>query len=170
MSTKDFSSIQETTIAKYLNWSTVSGSGATPFHKGDVYSSTWLGECKTRMKSSKTIVVYMSHLTKISNEAMFDRKKSVLFVDDGSQLLPCTWAVFYPQSIFPISNSICCIKVNDQLNINEKTVTFEHSKLRSLYETLIKKFKHVVFVLDWKAKQICLAPISEFKYISEVMQ
>ena len=170
MSTKDFSSIQETNIANYLNWAVVSGSGARPFHKGDVYSAAWLGECKTRMKSSTTVIIYLSHLLKISNEAMFNRKNSVLFVDDGSQQVSSTWAVFYPQSIFPISRSVCCVKVNNQVNVNDKTVTFEHSKLKSLYEVLIKKFEHIVFVINWKDKQICLAPISEFKYISEVVK
>lgn len=170
MNTKDFSGIQEKAVANYLNWNRVSGSGARPFNKGDVYSDKWLGECKTHMKSSDSIVIYYSHLAKISNEAMFSNRKSVLIVDNGSQLLPCTWSCFYSQAIMPLPKSTYCIKINNQLNVNDKTISFNHTKLRSLYDTLVKKYIHVVFVVTWQDKQICLCPISEFKYISEVVK
>ena len=42
MSTKDFSSVQEHSIANSLGWKVVSGSGARNFHPGDIVSESGL--------------------------------------------------------------------------------------------------------------------------------
>lgn len=93
MSTKDFSSVQEKRIAECLGWEVVTGSGARNFHKGDVYSNEWLGECKTHMTLTEKIQFRKDHWDKICKEAIGCHKTPVLFTDNGSQDLKHTWCL-----------------------------------------------------------------------------
>ena len=94
MATKDYSSKQESMVAKYLGWKTVVGSGARDFHYGDLIDLEWLGECKTHMKKQDRIVFYKKHWEKLPEEAMFHHKNPVLIVDDGTQRINKTYCLF----------------------------------------------------------------------------
>lgn len=94
MSTKDFSNAQEHMIAKYLGWKVVSGSGARPFHVGDVWSDEWLGECKTHVKVGDKVTFYAQHWRKICREADSCMKKPILITDFGTQQPEDTFVVF----------------------------------------------------------------------------
>ena len=67
--TKFYSNIQESKIAKYLNWEVVSGSGARDFNPGDIKSDMWLGECKTHEIKQSRILFKKAVWAKISSEA-----------------------------------------------------------------------------------------------------
>lgn len=91
---KQYSSEQEKTIAKYLGWRVVSGSGSRSLYPGDVVSEYWLGECKTHVTPNHSITFNHNVWKKIQKEAAAKFKYPVLFVDDGSQLLQKTWCLF----------------------------------------------------------------------------
>jgi len=94
MSTKEFSSKQESMVADYLGWKTVVGSGARDFHYGDVIELQWLGECKTHMKQKMKITFYQDHWDKIVLESLFHHRNPVLIVDNGTQKLENTYCMF----------------------------------------------------------------------------
>lgn len=94
MSTKDFSQVQENRISKYLGWTRVVASGARPFYPGDIESDEWLGECKTHVDKVSKLAVSYKVWRKIKDESLSKYKFPVLFVDDGSQQIENTWAVF----------------------------------------------------------------------------
>lgn len=93
LATKDYSNKQEELIAKYLGWTRVSASGARDCHPGDIKSEEWLGECKTHTKPIKEIRFLYSQWSKICEEAMTQRRFPVLFVDNGTQVIPGTWCM-----------------------------------------------------------------------------
>jgi len=90
---KSISTQQENMVADYLGWKTVVASGARDFHKGDVVSSEWLGECKTHIKKVDKISFYLSDYLKIFNEAMSKFKKPILICDDGTQTVKGTYVL-----------------------------------------------------------------------------
>lgn len=94
MSTKDFSNAQEHMVAKYLGWKVVSGSGARPFHVGDVWSDEWLGECKTHVKVEDKVTFYAQHWRKICKESDSCMKKPILITDFGTQKSEDTFVLF----------------------------------------------------------------------------
>lgn len=91
--TKYYSSIQENKVAKHLGWSVVSGSGARPFHKADIFNSEFLGECKTHVDKCENIVFKLEHWDKINKEAMSDMKCPILFTDNGTQSIDFTYCL-----------------------------------------------------------------------------
>lgn len=99
MATKDYSSKQESTIARYLGWSVVSGSGSRDCHPGDIQSESWLGECKTHVNPNTKICFIEDVWRKISDEAASKFKYPVLFVDDGSQSVERTWCMYKVSSV-----------------------------------------------------------------------
>ena len=82
---KYYSNKQETTVASYLGWSVVTGSGSRSTLPGDIQSDEWLGECKTHETTGHKIIFYHSVWTKLQDEAISKYKFPALFVDDGSQ-------------------------------------------------------------------------------------
>lgn len=124
MATKDFSKIQESRIADYLDWKVVSGSGARDFYPGDIEGEFWLGECKTHTKPSETVVFYRTHWDKICAEAATKFKYPALFVDCGTQKVNDTWVLFDCRKVMPancelISTSIVKTGVNIRFDIND---------------------------------------------------
>ena len=87
---KECSNRQEETIAKYLGWYKVSGSGSRPCKPGDIYNETWLGECKTHIRFQNSIIFKFKEWDKINEEATSQFKNAVLFVDNGTQLIENT--------------------------------------------------------------------------------
>ena len=66
-----FSNIQEKDVAKKVSGKQSTNSGATPFVKGDVNSSDFLIECKTKMTESDSISIKRGWLEKNEKEALF---------------------------------------------------------------------------------------------------
>ena len=121
--TKFYSSLQEKTIADYLGWSVVSASGARHFEPGDIKSTEWLAECKTHTKETDNIVIDKEVWKKISNEARGKMRKPVLFVDNGTQELKNTWAIFPKRLYYKDDIELISPKFSE----STKKITFKHS-------------------------------------------
>lgn len=121
--TKYYSMRQEQMIADYLGWSAVSASGARPFNPGDIKSSAWLAECKTHTSEIDNITIDKSVWSKISNEATGSMKSPVLFVDNGTQTIEGTWAIFPKRLYFGTKLT----KLSLPYNESSKKITFKHS-------------------------------------------
>lgn len=97
--TKYYSTIQENTIANFLGWKVVAGSGARDLSPGDIIGESFLGECKTHTKTVDNIVFFADVWKKICEEAFSRFKYPALFVDDGTQRIENTWVVTYPHCV-----------------------------------------------------------------------
>ena len=86
-STKYYSSKQEETVAKYLGWGVVSGSGSRAGKPGDISGAHFLGECKTHTQPNQQLLFDKDVWKKLQNEAQSTHRFPVLVVDDGSQKL-----------------------------------------------------------------------------------
>lgn len=82
--TRYYSSKQEKKVAKAVNGKQVANSGATSFHKGDVTTSEWLIECKTKTSACTSFSIKKDWLEK-NKEEMFAMGKaySALAFDFG---------------------------------------------------------------------------------------
>ena len=121
--TKYYSSKQENRIADYLGWSAVSASGARPFNPGDIKSSEWLAECKTHTEVTDTITISKSVWEKLANEARGYMRKPVLFVDNGTQKIENTWAIFPKRLYFGGDLEVIELPIRE----SDKKYTFKHS-------------------------------------------
>ena len=119
-SKKDSSKLQESSIANFLGWKVVSGSGSR-FEPGDISSDNWLGECKTHVEGGHRIEFHKNVWEKIKIEAMSKFKMPVYFVDDGSQSLKHTWVMFKRVN-FPYQTW-----VKTEVIENNKSITFNDS-------------------------------------------
>ena len=82
--TRFYSNRQEKKVAKAVNGRQTANSGATAFQKGDVVSSRFLIECKTKTTDSKSFTVQEEWLLKNEEEAFAMRKdNSALCFDFG---------------------------------------------------------------------------------------
>ena len=139
--TKYYSSLQEKMIADYLGWSVVTASGARHFEPGDIKSSEWLAECKTHTKETDNVVIDKEVWKKIANEARGKMRKPVLFVDNGTQELKNTWAIFPKRLYYHDDIELITPKFRDSI----KKITFKHS-------IFFKEFS--------KINQGCLIPVN----------
>ena len=128
--TKYYSTLQEKRLANYFGWSTVSASGARPFNPGDIKSENWLCECKTFTEPRDCIHIKKSVWEKLRNEAYSQRKRPVLFLDNGTQKPENTYAVF---GYLPFES------FDDPLDLSiresEKQFSFSHSKVSGLLKS-----------------------------------
>lgn len=73
--TRYYSTKQEQAVAKALGGKRTANSGATMFGgKSDVQADQWSIECKTKTKSSDSISIQKSWITKNKEESIFDGK------------------------------------------------------------------------------------------------
>lgn len=83
--TRFYSNKQEKQVAKAIGGRQTINSGATNFSKGDVQSDLFLIECKTKVSSSKSMVIQKDWILKNEEEAFAMRKPySALAIDFGS--------------------------------------------------------------------------------------
>lgn len=75
MNTRKLSNTQEKRIAKNIGGRQVTGSGSTPFLKGDVTTSDLFIEAKTKAKESKSISVKKEWLEKAKEQSYSMRKR-----------------------------------------------------------------------------------------------
>ena len=73
--TRSFSSKQERRVAEALGGRVQPNSGATDFRKGDVEAGSFLVECKTRERPSKSITLRREWFDKLRDEALFEGKR-----------------------------------------------------------------------------------------------
>jgi len=148
MSTKYFSTKQETSVAKYLEWEVVSGSGARDTLPGDVISDEWLGECKTHMVPSETITFELGHWQKIKAEALAKFKNPVLICDNGTQETRNTWCMFSA----------------DYFDLESYIVEHPSVSVRKNFKLKLKDFRrHIVYSFMYDDSQVGVAHISIFK-------
>lgn len=149
---KHYSTIQENTIAKYLGWSVVSGSGARSGHPGDIKSEEWLGECKTHTKTDSKLFVSFNVWDKISDEAQSQFKKPALFVDDGSQQVENTFVLFRPTILNQISEIDLTIKDHSSF-----------SKSLDELNALLQSCTYQFIVIKHGARKFAFMPLPIFK-------
>ena len=157
MSTKDYSSKQESMVASFLGWSTVAGSGAADFHAGDVASSKFLAECKTHETPGSKVTFRQDVWKKISDEAMVFGKLPVLIADDGSQSWRRTYCLVrkpkdmsaFPKDEFFVSEYN--VKYKKQLN-------FDPDKLYAK----MKKNENSLLVVRW-VEDVLLMTLQTFE-------
>ena len=166
MATKDFSSKQEKTLANYLGWDLVSGSGARDFHKGDLKCYLFLGECKTFQTLQKKIVFHKKHWDKIWEEAIQESRYPCLFTDIGTQKVEDTWVLFPIRLIRPGEGTYGLdesshIQCGDAKSGN---IRFDHEALKKEYEYACMSRNLPVIFLGRFAEGIPLGilPVREF--------
>lgn len=161
MATKDYSSKQEKSIASYLGWSVVSGSGARPCHPGDIISDDWLGECKTHISADNSIFFSSDVWKKICDEAIFQHRTPVLFTDDGSQNLKKTWCII---NHFSLDDDWNIVPLGKKFKSN---ISMKHEDLQKLYpsdEIISGSRDKVCYSVDLKGAKVVILPISLFRY------
>lgn len=173
MATKDFSTKQERSIADYLDWEVVPGSGARNFHPGDIRCERFLGECKTHMSESSKIVFYREVWDKIKNEAMSQMKIPVLFVDDGTQKINRTWCLFphgliptwQPNTFFECQSEVFYPSLCSRTNIH-----LDPLKGRSILKDYSMPDYAINYLsMNWNDESICMLPLPMFKDLLEII-
>ena len=154
--TKYYSSIQENRIADYLGWSAVSASGARPFTPGDIKSAKWLAECKTHTSETKRITIDKSVWKKIATEAKGCFRSPVLFVDNGTQELDNTWAIFPKRLYFGDELNTVLLKFSE----TDKKLTFNHA---DFYMAFRPKYTSTIIFID--SESLYIVKIKTFKEI-----
>lgn len=171
MSTKDYSSKQEHLIASSLGWRVVSGSGSRAFHVGDVWSDTWLGECKTHIDPGHTIVFNQSVWKKIRDEAMAKGRYPILFVDDGSQSIDHTWCMIPSYTLPNMAFFLHHLRVHNYPYDVRKNISFKSDalqvELKKLHEPSEAEFGDVFSVILGCPCYICRFDV--FQYFCELM-
>ena len=82
--TRWYSNKQEKKVAKVVNGKQTANSGATAFQKGDVITTDWLIECKTKTKDSNSFTIKEEWLLKNEEEAFaMGKNQSALCFDFG---------------------------------------------------------------------------------------
>lgn len=158
-STKSFSTIQESSIAKYLGWDIVPASGARSFHPGDIQSETWLGECKTHTTETSSILFDIKVWKKLAIEAMSLGKRPVLFVDNGTQRIDSTWVMF-ERVLAPNSLKGYSI-LYDVVDTGRKNIKYNFNNLNKL------KLNHIMST-NWKGVgEVLVLRLSTFKELCE---
>ena len=83
-STRYYSGRQEKKVAKAVSGRRTANSGATAFSKGDVVTTDWLIECKTKTKDCSSFTVKEEWLLKNEEEAFaMGKNNSALVFDFG---------------------------------------------------------------------------------------
>ena len=83
-STRYYSNRQEKKVAKAVCGKRTANSGATPFQKGDVTTTDWLIECKTKTKDCNSFTIKEEWLLKNEEEAFaMGKNNSALCFDFG---------------------------------------------------------------------------------------
>ena len=82
--TRYYSNRQEKKVAKVVGGRKTANSGATPFSKGDVVTTDWLIECKTKTKDCSSFTIKEEWLLKNEEEAFaMGKNNSALCFDFG---------------------------------------------------------------------------------------
>lgn len=166
--TKYYSNRQETSIAEYLGWSVVAGSGARSFHPGDIKSEDFLGECKTHVSLTDTIYLYISVWDKICDEAVSAFRKPALFVDNGSQRINHTWCVV-PKSLLPTHIHVIDIAETASKLIKYSTtrLSFKHDAMKELFSSPSEESQYLVASFKMCNQLAYLMPLTTFHDIYE---
>lgn len=172
--TKYYSSRQEHTIADYLEWSVVSGSGSRAFHPGDIVSDHYLGECKTHMGERDRICCFIDVWKKISDEATSCRKCPILFVDNGTQTVQHTWCVVPYHTICHRScvDVIESSKCDHLFRVSETRVSFSSEMADNYVASLILPDSDTVAALRFTlgAESVVLLKLQDFRKVLMLME
>ena len=155
---KYYSNIQEKLVASMIDGKQVTGSGARPFHYGDVISDEWLVECKTHTEPGHNIYFGADIWSKIQKEAIFHHRMPALVVDEGSQKSQNTWCLIHKHNVDWSTYSLYGTK-----NITTKNITLRNEDLQELYSTLDYS---QLYSFKWNNKEVVILPLERF---SEMM-
>lgn len=147
---KLYSDKQESSIAEFLGWHQVTGSGARPNFVGDIESCDWLGECKTHVEPGHKIVFNFNVWDKLEKEANSRFKEPALFVDDGSQLIENTFVMIklkvWPEGRIPkdCSNK-SSFRFDNETSCRSDYALYEFSRDKSYFIILwLPAFKEMI--------------------------
>lgn len=157
MNTKKFSNEQEKKIADFLGWSLVSGSGARML-PGDIQNEYWLGECKTHIQLQDNIIFYKQHWDKIKSEAQSVFKYPILFVDNGSQRIENTWALF--GDVLAVDEydvvALSDIKIGVNIRFVSKDIKYKYHKLCA------ESDRSILFYSYFGKEKVYILPLQAF--------
>lgn len=157
VNTKLYSSMHESAIAKYLNWSVVSGSGARPCCVADIESEEFLGECKTHIKPQKVYTFVNKVWIKLLGESMFAHRYPALFIDDGHQTFETT-LVAIPQYAVPTENLDSYSVISVVPNSSSVTISIESVESNN---------SNVIYSSKLANSKVYIMPCKTFKAILE---
>lgn len=160
MNKKDYSTLHETTVANFLGWSRVSGSGARPNHPGDIVSEEWLGECKTHIRRGEKIKFEYKVWRKLLDEASSQFKRPAYFSDDGSQSVGTTWVMFLSQDLPKDFLVVQLPEVNQSYSFDG------FSRLKDMRSRIDDtEYSHLVYVIKMRDTYLFLTDLTTFKEI-----
>ncbi len=154
-SNKVFSDKQEKSIADFLDWQQVKGSGARPIVTGDVECDSWLGECKTHTTPDHKIHFDSKIWSKIVDEAAAKFRFAAYFVDDGSQKLNRTWVIFSMLDISHKGKQFAPLPSLLSKRTSMNTLNFSHYELA----------KGAVYKIKLGDSLVLLSDISTFREV-----
>lgn len=163
--TKYYSSIQEDKIARFLGWSTVSGSGARPNRPGDVQSSEdgFLVECKTHMKRH-ACEFKKATWDKIKMEATSMFREPLYITDSGTQWIKDTWAMCQ-SSIVAGHDNVLVKMLPSKLISAKQNISFESYNLKATNEEM-KDFDFCVWEYSFdEHNDVVIMDVVTFKSI-----
>ena len=159
--TKYYSTIQENTIANFLGWKVVSGSGARDLSPGDIIGESFLGECKTHVKPTDTIAFFADVWKKICEEASSRFKYPALFVDNGTQSIEDTWVVTLPHSV----NITRCTKYKLPI-IVDVNISFKLDYLESIVKQINSTYNTITaFSAQLAGTDVVVMRIEDFREV-----
>ena len=166
MSTKDFSSTQESRVAAYLgdDFHVVAASGANPSNPGDVVSENFIIECKTHTTKDYKIIFNHKVWDKIKQEAISQRKTPALVTDDGTQDMAKTWVLMDAKMVPP---TIKKYLATEQIvkHIGKATISVPESELADIYYKRYRDYhSDDVAYIGWDARTlVAIMPIRIFR-------
>lgn len=168
MSTKDFSSTQESRVAAYLgdDFHVVAASGANPANPGDVVSDQFIIECKTHTTKDYKIIFNHKVWDKLKQEAISQRKTPVLVTDDGTQAIEKTWALMDVKMIPPNIKRYLAVEQIVKY-IGKATISVPESELAEIYYKRYRDFgTEDIAYIGWDARTlVAIMPIRIFKEV-----
>ena len=160
MSTKDYSSQQESMVATKLGWKVVAGSGAAACFPGDVIGDDWLGECKTHMSSGQKIFFKRSHWDKIKEEAIMKHRHPVLITDDGTQKERATWCLCMQSSLE--GDHIHTVGLTTGVNVN---ISLDDTSMKEIVKDTMRNHPgdNCIFIATWGKDPVAICTLSTFE-------
>ena len=155
---KDYSKAQETTVADFLDWSRVSGSGARPTHPGDIVSDEWLGECKTHTSRGQKVKFEYKVWAKLVDEAASQFKSPAYFSDDGSQFVENCWVMF---PVRDLPSDVLVVQIPDANSSFSFDTHQQHQDMKSRLEKATQS--SLVYLIRFKSSHLFMSDLYTFK-------
>ena len=166
-STKEYSKKQEKMIADELGGYPVGLSGAGPANPGDVRTYDWLVECKTHTAPGHSIFFDIDVWKKIESESLGIHRKTVLVVDDGSQLAENTWCLCRSNNLKLTTSVSIELPVKIRKNITCSNVKLSEALTKATKQYVGTFYENAIFEANWNNESVAIMPLHTFKELFE---